>query len=62
MKDERIRSSLSVGELRSAELAVAIRQHSLPGKPKLRIQESLFNGGKRIAAGFRFVVRASGRA
>ena len=42
--EERILSSLANGELSSAELAVAIGQHSLSGKLKLRIKEMLSDG------------------
>jgi len=37
-------SSLAVGELSSAELAIAIGQHSLSGKLKLRIKDMLSDG------------------
>ena len=42
--EERILSSLAVGELSSAELAIAIGQHSLSGKLKLRIKDMLSDG------------------
>ena len=42
--EERILSSLANGELSSAELAVAIGQHSLSGKLKLRIKNMLSDG------------------
>jgi ATP-dependent DNA helicase RecG len=42
--EERIPSSLSAGELSSAELAIAIGQHSLSGKLKLRIKDMLSDG------------------
>lgn len=42
--EERILSSLVTGELSSAELAVAIGQHSLSGKLKLRIKDMLADG------------------
>ena len=42
--EERILSSLATGELSSAELAVAIGQHSLSGKLKLRIKDMLSDG------------------
>ena len=42
--EERILSSLANGELSSAELAVAIGQHSLSGKLKLRIKDMRSDG------------------
>ena len=42
--EERILSSLVTGELSSAELAIAIGQHSLSGKLKLRIKDMLSDG------------------